>query len=82
MTLLGDVARITRGPREPLVEAALFRGRPAILVSAKLADGLQVDRWMADLRNAAAGQADARPWGLTIETVFDQNRYANDRLAR
>ncbi|MCA3300068.1 MAG: efflux RND transporter permease subunit, partial [Roseomonas sp.] len=45
--LLGDIASVTRGAREPAVEAALHRGETAILVSARLEEGLQVDRWMA-----------------------------------
>jgi len=81
VTLLGDVAEITRGPRLPLAEAALFQGQPAILVSAKLSVGLQVDRWMTGIRAAVAAQAEALPWGLSIETVFDQSRYTLDRLA-
>ncbi|NEX47928.1 efflux RND transporter permease subunit [Pseudotabrizicola algicola] len=81
LTLLGDVAQITRGPRQPLSEAALFRGQPAILVSAKLTDGLQVDRWMADMRSAVAAQSAALPWGMSVQTVFDQSRYTADRLA-
>ena len=79
-TLLGDIATISRGPREPLAEAALHRGRPAILVSAKLNDGLQVDRWMASVRTAVAVQAVALPLGMSIETVFDQSRYTAERL--
>lgn len=63
VTLLGDVADITRGPRQPLAEAALFKGKPAILVSAKLSEGLQVDRWMTDIRTAVGRQAGALPWG-------------------
>ncbi|WP_424177822.1 efflux RND transporter permease subunit [Yoonia sp. TsM2_T14_4] len=81
VTLLGDVASITRGPRAPVAEAAFFQGRPAILVSAKLAEGLQVDRWMAGIRAGVAAQAQTLPWGLAIETVFDQSRYTIDRLA-
>jgi multidrug efflux pump subunit AcrB len=80
-TLLGDVAQITRGPRLPLSEAALFRGKPAILISAKLSDGLQVDRWMADIRKAVQDQAGRLPFGLSVETVFDQSRYTTERLA-
>jgi multidrug efflux pump subunit AcrB len=75
VTLLGDVAQITRGPRLPLAEAALYQGQPAILVSAKLSEGLQVDRWMTGIRAAVTAQAEALPWGLSIETVFDQSRY-------
>jgi multidrug efflux pump subunit AcrB len=81
VTLLGDVAEITRGPRLPLAEAALYQGQPAILISAKLSEGLQVDRWMTGIRAAVAAQAEALPWGLSIETVFDQSRYTLDRLA-
>ncbi len=81
VTLLGDVAQINRGPRLPLAEAALHRGRPAILISARLAEGLQVDRWMADIRAATAAQAEGLPWGLSLETVFDQSRYTTERLA-
>jgi len=81
VTLLGDVADITRGPRQPLAEAALFKGKPAILVSAKLSEGLQVDRWMTDIRTAVGRQAGALPWGLSVQTVFDQSRYTAERLA-
>lgn len=80
VTLLGDVAKITRGPRQPMAEAALYQGAPAILVSAKLSEGLQVDAWMRDVRDAVALQAADLPWGLEIATVFDQSRYTIDRL--
>ncbi|AZL58227.1 efflux RND transporter permease subunit [Tabrizicola piscis] len=80
VTLLGDVAEITRGPRLPLAEAALFRGAPAILISAKLSEGLQVDRWMASVRAAVNAQVAILPWGLSVETVFDQSRYTAERL--
>lgn len=81
VTLLGDVAQVTRGPRLPQAEAALFRGAPAILVSAKLGEGLQVDRWMTAVRAAVAATAADLPWGLGVETVFDQSRYTTQRLA-
>ncbi len=81
VTLLGDVSVITRGPRQPLAEAALYRGKPAILISVKLSQGLQVDRWMTDIRAAVDTQTKGLPWGLAVETVFDQSRYTADRLA-
>lgn len=80
VTLLGDVAEITRGPRLPFAEVALFQGQPAILISAKLSEGLQVDRWMADILATVAAQGTALPWGLSIETVFDQSRHTTERL--
>jgi multidrug efflux pump subunit AcrB len=80
VALLGDVAEITRGPRQPLAEAAIFQGQTAILVSAKLSEGLQVDRWMSGIRAAVNAQGENLPWGLSIETVFDQSRYTTERL--
>ena len=81
VTLLGDVAQITRAPRLPVAEAALYQGKPAILISAKLNEGLQVDRWMAGITQAVAAQALTMPWGMAVETVFDQSRYTLERLA-
>ena len=81
VTLLGDIATISRGPRLPLAEAALHDGKPAIIVAAKLSEGLQVDRWMTAIRSAAkATQADL-PWGMALDLVFDQSGYTAERLA-
>lgn len=78
--LLGDIANVTRGAREPAVEAAIHRGERAILVSAELEEGLQVDRWMARMRATAERYGAAMPVGMSVEMVFDQSRYTADRL--
>ncbi|GIT93019.1 acriflavin resistance protein [Jannaschia pagri] len=78
---LGDVAQVTRGPRLPLAEAALHDGKPAILVAAKLEDGLQVDLWAADIRAQVADFQATRPGGIGVTLVFDQSTYTADRLA-
>ncbi|MCI5108967.1 MAG: efflux RND transporter permease subunit [Marivita sp.] len=78
---LGDIAQITRGPRTPMAEAALQDGRPAILVAAKLEDGLQVDAWASDIRAALAEYETGLPGGMDQELVFDQSTYTADRLA-
>lgn len=78
--LLGDIATVTRGTREPAVEAAIHRGDRTILVSAKLEEGLQVDRWMARMRAEAGRFGAAMPAGLGVELVFDQSRYTAERL--
>jgi multidrug efflux pump subunit AcrB len=78
---LGDIAEITRGPRLPASEAALQDGRPAVLVAAKLEDGLQVDVWAADIRAALAQFETTLPSGMAVELVFDQSTYTAERLA-
>ena len=78
--LLGDIASVTRGAREPAVETALHRGETAILVSAKLEEGLQVDRWMARVQARVERFVASLPVGLQVELVFDQSRYTVERL--
>ncbi|MEL6585559.1 MAG: efflux RND transporter permease subunit, partial [Pseudomonadota bacterium] len=78
---LGSVAEITRGARAPVAEAALQDGRPAILVAAKLEDGLQVDVWAAQIRTALDAFGPEVPGGVEMALVFDQSTYTAERLA-
>ena len=78
---LGDIAGIARGPRLPMSEMALRNGQPAVLVAAKLEDGLQVDIWAAGIRDALARFEATLPSGMAAELVFDQSTYTAERLA-
>ncbi len=78
---LGDVAEITRGPRDPAPERALQNGVPAILIAAKLEEGLQVDVWASDIRAELAEFQQTLPGGMAVELIFDQSTYTSDRLA-
>lgn len=78
---VGDIATIERGPRRPADEIALQDGARAVLVAAKLEDGLQVDVWAADIRAALAAFETERPEGIAVSLVFDQSTYTSDRLA-
>lgn len=77
---IGDIADISRGPRLPLSEAALHNGAPAVLVAAKLEDGLQVDVWMARVKTSLAAFQNDVPNSITAELIFDQSRYTAERL--
>lgn len=78
---LGDIADIARGPRTPVAEAAVQNGLPAVLVAAKLEDGLQVDVWAAQVRAALAAFEAELPGGIDAALVFDQSTYTAERLA-
>lgn len=77
---LGDIADISRAARHPMSEAALQDGQAAIVVAAKLEDGLQVDRWAATVREVLAEFQPLVPSGLTAQLVFDQSTYTSERL--
>lgn len=81
VTRVADIAEISRGPRLPLAEQALHNGAPAVLVAAKLEDGLQVDVWMARVVGALEAFQQDVPDSITAERIFDQSRYTADRLA-
>lgn len=78
---LGDIAEIARGPRLPADELALQDGQPAVLVAAKLEDGLQVDVWATGIRAALDRFDTTLPAGMEARLVFDQSTYTAERLA-
>ncbi|WP_299043252.1 efflux RND transporter permease subunit [uncultured Tateyamaria sp.] len=80
VTYLSQVADITRGPRTPQAEMAIYNGKPAILVGAKLESGLQVDKWAAFVRDEIADYQSNIPQGVTLDLSFDQSGYTADRL--
>lgn len=81
VTRVGDVAEVTKGIRQPAEELAFSDGRPAILVAAKIADGLQVDAWMARVRDRIAAFETEMPHSIEHRLVFDQSTYTIDRLS-
>lgn len=77
---VADVATVSRAIRTPPAEAALHNGEPAILVAAKLEEGLQIDVWMGRIRAAIQAFDAAAPDSLTATLIFDQSRYTIERL--
>ncbi len=80
VTLLSQIAEITRGPRTPVTEAAIYNGRPAILIGSKLESGLQVDVWSGFVDDVVQDYQAQIPAGLSLDTTFDQSGYTADRL--
>ncbi|MBT8474164.1 MAG: efflux RND transporter permease subunit, partial [Alphaproteobacteria bacterium] len=81
VTRLGDIAEITRGPKLPAEELAFSNGRPAILVGVLAQEGVQIDRWMANVHAELDAGSDAVPVGVSEDLLFDQSRYTANRLA-
>jgi len=81
VTYLSQVAQITRGARAPRSELAIYNGRPAVLVAAKLEAGLQVDVWSGFVRDEIRAYQAQVPVGTLLDLTFDQSRYTADRLS-
>lgn len=80
VVLLGDIARIDRGPRLPHAAMALSNGQPSVLIGVLAQEGVQIDRWMARVRNELSEGAEAVPLGVHEVLLFDQSGYTSGRL--
>lgn len=81
VTYLSQVADITRGPQTPQSELAIYNGKPAVLLGAKLESGLQVDVWSGFVRDVIADYQRTVPTGVSLDLTFDQSGYTADRLS-
>jgi multidrug efflux pump subunit AcrB len=78
---LGEVAEVRRVALDPPASLARLDGAPAVLVAARMAPGLQVDRWMAGLRAEIDAFAEGLPAGVELRLIFDQSVYTLARFA-
>ncbi|MEO1082661.1 MAG: efflux RND transporter permease subunit [Acidobacteriota bacterium] len=80
---LGDIASVTREPRTPADEIALVDGRRSVLVAARMATRVRVDRWADDAR-AALEDFETRlgpGTGVVVDPIFEQERYTSAQLS-
>ena len=79
---LGDFARVSRTWTDPPGEIAYSNGPRAVLVGARARDAVHLDDWSRAARAVVADFAPLAGGGITVETVFDQSRYTETRLAQ
>jgi len=77
---LGDIATITREIKSPPDEVASFGGRRAVLVAAKITDGLQIGAWLSGVQDQLRIFQQTAPSVLSASVVFDQSGYTQRRL--
>lgn len=80
VTRLQDIALITKGFAQPRTEGAFFNGERAVVVAARAADGLQIDRWAALVREEMAQFEAGLPDNIAHRQIFDQSEYTAQRL--
>ncbi len=79
LAALGEIRQMAQDP--PQV-AAIYEGKPAIVLAASMRAGLNVNQFVATLRDAAAAiQADL-PAGMRLDAVTDQSEVVAEDLTR
>ncbi|MEL7536136.1 MAG: efflux RND transporter permease subunit [Pseudomonadota bacterium] len=81
LVTVGDIATVRKGWREPETDIAITNGARSILVAARTNESVRLDRWAERSRELVAEFSENYGGGLSIETVFDQNVYTEERLS-
>jgi len=80
-TRLSDIASVSRGVRYPLSDMAMIGGKPAVVLGVMMQSGLRIDQWATRARAAVDGFRDRLPQGMSLDTIFDQSGYVDDRIS-
>jgi multidrug efflux pump subunit AcrB len=78
---LADVAKVSRGLREPAESLAIVDRREGVLIAARMEDDLQVDVWAKRIAKVQKEFAATLPAGLELRRLFDQAAYTSERLS-
>ncbi|MFP9132382.1 efflux RND transporter permease subunit [Shewanella algae] len=77
---LGDIAVISRQPKDPPDNLALLDGEPGIMVAARMLNNTRVDIWSEQVRQVAAELEQGFPANIRMQWLFEQEGYTNERL--
>jgi len=78
---LGDIATVERDRADPPPEIALLDGEPGIALGVFMQRGQRIDRWSESARAALDDVRAGMPGGVTVEILFDQSVYTEERFA-
>ncbi|MGS0691464.1 efflux RND transporter permease subunit [Shewanella sp. 30m-9] len=78
---LGDIAHISRQPKEPANSIALIEQQQGVMVAARMLSNTRVDLWLEQVRLSVNELQSSIPANIEIEWLFDQEGYTTDRLS-
>ncbi|MBV6625610.1 MAG: efflux RND transporter permease subunit [Rivularia sp. (in: Bacteria)] len=79
-TRLGDIARVTRGVRQPVTDLALIGSKPGVALGVLMEPGNRIDLWAKKIREQLENFRQRLPNGVELEVIFDQSGYVETRL--
>ncbi|NEZ63621.1 efflux RND transporter permease subunit [Leptolyngbyaceae cyanobacterium CCMR0082] len=80
VVLLGDIAQIEKGTREPLQELALVGGKPAVALGVFVKSNYRLDQWSQQAQPILDDFRSQLSSGIRLSVLFDQTRYVTTRL--
>ncbi len=79
-TRLSDIAQVNRGIQLPPTDLALVSGKPAISIGVLMKSGLRIDQWAKEIKAEIANFEKTLPQGVSLNLIFDQSGYVEDRI--
>ena len=80
-TRLSDIASVSRGIRYPFTDQAIISGKPAIVLGVMMQSGRRVDQWATSARAVVDDFRDRLPAGISVDLIFDQSAYVENRIS-
>ncbi|MEM7760761.1 MAG: efflux RND transporter permease subunit [Cyanobacteria bacterium P01_A01_bin.40] len=79
-TRLSDIAQVQRGIQSPPSNLALVSGKPGVVVRILMESNLRIDQWAIDLRAEIENFRATLPKGVSLDLIFDQSEYVEQRI--
>ena len=78
---VGDIAKVSRGYKQPESDIVLLNGQPSVLVAARMQTTVRVDYWTAGAKKVVEQFEQEFRGSLNTNIVFEQNQYTSARLS-
>ena len=78
---VGDIAKVSRGYKQPESDIVLLNGQPSVLVAARMQTTVRVDHWTAGAKKVVEQFEQEFRGSLNTDIVFEQNQYTSARLS-
>ncbi|MEM8675067.1 MAG: efflux RND transporter permease subunit [Cyanobacteria bacterium P01_G01_bin.67] len=80
-TRLSDIAQVQRGIQSPPSNLALVSGKPGVVVGILMDSNLRIDQWATELRAEIENFRATLPQGVSLDLIFDQSGYVEQRIS-
>ena len=77
---LGDIAALSKNPRDPPEELTLFNGERSVLVNISGAFSQRVDLYVEEIEKVVDEFRDQLPDEIFLEKIYDESYYFNEKF--
>lgn len=77
---LGDIATVSKNPRDPPEELTLYNGKPAVLIEIRGAFNQRVDLYVDNISGAVERFKSELPAEIIIDEVYDESYYFKQKF--